>query len=713
MLDLEDIFGPGGPLQSALPDFKSRWQQLRMAQRVATALEHRETIVVEAGTGTGKTFAYLVPALLCGSRVLISTGTRTLQDQLFSKDLPLVAAALGRPARIALLKGRTNYLCRYRLARIGPGGEQLTLDTAASDGATATTDTDSDDGATSLGTMLARIQRWSRTTRQGDLAEVRGLSDSHPVWPQVTSTRDNCLGNKCPEISRCHVAVARREALDADIVIVNHHLLLADLALKEDGFGDILGAADSIILDEAHQIPDLATQFFGANVSSRRIENLLKEIHTEAASYLAHIPSDSDAGELVASIVAAVRGVEQAQQQLSASLPARTGRFPLAEMGVQLNAQVDDLAHSVQTLEGKLSDLRDDSPLAQLGERVGDLVLSLDRIANLDDIEGVRAVEVTPRSFSLSLMPFDISARFLSLLQSRRCGWIFTSATLSLGEDFTHFTGRLGLVESPTLKIDSPFDYPRQSLLYLPAGLPEPASPKYVSAVIETALPLIDAARGGACILFTSHRALSQGAALLRSCWSREESPYKLFVQGEAPRERLLKEFREDGNGVLLGTTSFWEGVDVKGEALRLVIIEKLPFASPDDPLVKARIDHLQATGGNAFRDYQLPEAALALKQGVGRLIRSEEDYGTVVICDPRMMGRGYGKVLLAALPAMSPTRDRDEAMRFIRKHAPRSVAASEPVAADASGTPATAAADASVPDATAQSPSARTATAP
>ena len=673
MQDLEDIFGPGGPLQSALPDFKSRWQQLRMAQRVATALEHRETIVVEAGTGTGKTFAYLVPALLCGSRVLISTGTRTLQDQLFSKDLPLVAAALGRPARIALLKGRSNYLCRYRLARVGPGGEQLTLDTAASDGGTAA-DTDSADE--SLGTMLARIQRWSRTTRQGDLAEVRGLSDSNPVWPQVTSTRDNCLGNKCPEISRCHVAIARREALDADIVIVNHHLLLADLALKEDGFGDILGAADSIILDEAHQIPDLATQFFGANVSSRRIESLLKEIYTEAASYLAHVSSDSDARDIVANIVEAARSVEQTQQQLSASLPARTGRFPLAEMGSQLNAQVDELAQSVQTLEGKLSDLRDDSPLAQLAERVGDLVLSLDRIANLDDIEGVRAVEVTPRSFSLSLMPFDISARFLSLIQSRRCGWIFTSATLSLGEDFSHFTGRLGLTETPTLKIDSPFDYQRQSLLYLPAGLPEPASPRYVSAVIETALPLIDAARGGAFILFTSHRALAQGAGLLRSCWSREEGPYKLFVQGEAPRERLLKEFREDGNGVLLGTTSFWEGVDVKGEALRLVIIEKLPFASPDDPLVKARIDHLQATGGNAFRDYQLPEAALALKQGVGRLIRSEEDYGTVVICDPRMMGRGYGKVLLAALPPMSPTRDRDEAMRFIRKHAPRAVPA-------------------------------------
>jgi ATP-dependent DNA helicase DinG len=303
-----------------------------------------------------------------------------------------------------------------------------------------------------------------------------------------------------------------------------------------------------------------------------------------------------------------------------------------------------------------------------LGERVGDLVLSLDRIAATDELEGVRAVEVTQRGFSLSLMPFDISARFLSMIQARRCGWIFTSATLSLGEDFGHFTGRLGLTDSPTLKIESPFNYELQSLLYLPTGMP--ASSGYVAKVIETALPLIDAARGGAFVLFTSHRALAQGASLLRACWSGH-SPYRLFVQGEAPRERLLKEFREDGNGVLLGTTSFWEGVDVKGEALRLVIIEKLPFASPDDPLVRARIDHLQATGGNAFRDYQLPEAALALKQGVGRLIRSEEDYGTVVICDPRMMGRGYGKVLLAALPAMTPTRDPDEALRFIRKHAP------------------------------------------
>jgi ATP-dependent DNA helicase DinG len=661
MQDLEDIFGPEGPLRNALPDFKSRWQQLRMAQRVATALEHRETLIVEAGTGTGKTFAYLVPALLSGARILISTGTRTLQDQLFSKDLPLVAAALGRPARIALLKGRTNYLCHYRLGRTESGGEQLALDTDSAE-------------ATTQGGMLARIERWARTTRRGDLAEVRGLSDSHPIWPQVTSTRENCLGNRCPEISRCHVAVARREALESDIVIVNHHLLLADLVLKEDGFGDILGSADAVILDEAHQIPDLATQFFGANVSSRRIESLLKDAHVEATAHLAHVSTDSAAGAFVSEIAKAAREVEQAVNRLSSSLPSRPGRLSLPELGLLVATLVEELARSLQALQDRLADLGEDSPLAQLAERAGDLVLSLDRIIAVDDMDGVRAIEVTQRGFALSLMPFDISTRFLSLLQARRAGWIFTSATLSLGEDFGHFSGRLGLGESATLKIESPFDFPRQSLLYLPVGLPEPSSAKYVAAVIETALPLIDASRGGAFVLFTSHRALAQGAALLRARWS-QEPPYRLFVQGEAPRERLLKEFREDGNGVLLGTTSFWEGVDVKGEALRLVIIEKLPFASPDDPLVKARIDFLQASGGNAFRDYQLPEAALALKQGVGRLIRSEDDYGAVVICDPRMVGRGYGKVLLAALPAMTATQDQEEALRFIRKHAPREMA--------------------------------------
>ena len=638
MFQLDDIFGPQGPLQRALPDFRVRRQQLRMAERIAAALQHRSTLVVEAGTGTGKTFAYLVPALLSGTRVLISTGTRTLQDQLFAKDLPLVAAAIGRPARVALLKGRANYLCRYRLGR---GSGQMTLDdTLAPD------------------KMQARIERWARSTTTGDLAEVTGLSDSHPLWPQITSTRDNCLGPRCDEYARCHVVAARRLAQEADVVIVNHHLLLADLALKEDGFGDILGWADAVLLDEAHQIPDLATQFFGASVSSRRIEHVLKDVQGE----LARTPIESVSTALLAA--------EQILKDFIARLPMRTGRYAWAEVPARLDASVEELADALQELGARLAGSDPDSALAVVGSKVGEIAASVERIGALDDSEGTRAVEINTRGFSLSLTPFDISARFSGIVQARRCAWIFTSATLSLGEDFGHFTQRLGLADAETIKIDSPFDYERQSLLYLPTGMPEPSSPDYGLAVIETALPLIDAARGGAFILFTSHRALAQGAAMLRQRWG-DAAPYTLFIQGEAPRERLLEAFREDGNGVLLGTTSFWEGVDVKGEALRLVIIEKLPFASPDDPIVKARIDHIQASGGNSFKDYQLPEAALALKQGVGRLIRSEDDFGVVAICDPRITGRGYGRVFLRALPAMTVTRDADDATRFLRRHAP------------------------------------------
>ncbi|HEV2443812.1 MAG TPA: ATP-dependent DNA helicase [Steroidobacteraceae bacterium] len=637
MLELEDIFGEGGPLQRTLPGFNVRRQQVHMAERVAAALARREILTVEAGTGTGKTFAYLVPALLSGARVLVSTGTRTLQDQLYAKDLPLVGAALGRPAKVALLKGRSNYLCRQRLEQAAGLAR--------------------DD-------MLERIASWSRTTRSGDLAEVAGLGDSHPVWAQVTSTRDNCLGTRCPQLAGCHVALARRQALDADIVIVNHHLLLADLALKEDGFGDLLGAADAIILDEAHQIPDLAAQFFGAQVSSRRIESLLDNVQTELAR-----PCGLTA-EAHAHAVSAVRGVQSRVVQIFTAVAGGAGRIAWTEADSPIAEAVADLLRAVAALAEALRAAAEETAARALGDRAGELAASLERIASVGELEGARSIEITGKRFALSLTPFDIAARFQGLIEAHPCSWVFTSATLSLGEDFTLFTGRLGLDGSATLKIDSPFDYPRQSLLYLPAHMPLPTAPQFLPAVMEVALELIDASRGGAFVLFTSHRALAAAAALWREQGARTAS-YRLLVQGEGPRERLLREFREDGSAVLLGTTSFWEGVDVKGSALRLVVIEKLPFASPDDPLVRARVEHLEATGKSAFREYQLPEAALALKQGVGRLIRSEEDYGAVAICDPRMTGRGYGKVFLAALPPMSVTRERQAAVDFLLRHAP------------------------------------------
>ena len=653
MLELEDIFGEGGPLQRALPGFNLRRQQVHMAARVAAALARREILTVEAGTGTGKTFAYLVPALLSGARVLISTGTRTLQDQLYAKDLPLLGGALGRPARIALLKGRGNYLCRYRLEQAAGNGRDE---------------------------MLERIRAWSLGTRSGDLAEVSGLADSHPVWAKVTSTRENCLGTRCPQLAGCHVALARRQALDADIVIVNHHLLLADLALKEDGFGDLLGAADAIILDEAHQIPDLAAQFFGAHVSSRSIDSLLDDAHANLAK------ATGLAIEARANAAAAMRDVLAAVGQLCAAA-AGGSRTAWTSADSPVAAAVADLTQAVSGLGVALRAGSEQTVLQALGERAAELAASLGRIAAVGQIEGARSLELTPSTgelpfararsrgrFALSLLPFDVAARFRALVEAHPCAWVFTSATLSLGEDFTPFTGRLGLDDCATLKIDSPFDYPRQSLLYLPVGMPLPATPQFLPAVMELALELIEASRGGAFVLFTSHRALTAAAELWRQQGARTAS-YRLLVQGEGPRERLLREFREDGSAVLLGTTSFWEGVDVKGSALRLVVIEKLPFASPDDPLVRARVEHLESTGHSAFREYQLPEAALALKQGVGRLIRSEEDYGAVAICDPRLTARNYGKVFLQALPPMAVTRERGAALDFLLRHAPAGTA--------------------------------------
>ncbi len=463
----------------------------------------------------------------------------------------------------------------------------------------------------------------------------------------------------------------------ADIVIVNHHLLLADLALKEDGFGDLLGAADAIILDEAHQIPDLAAQFFGAQVSSRRIESLLADAQAELAKADGLTPAGRE------NAAAAMRLVHSCLARICAIAAGGVGRIAWTGDDAPVAAAVADLTAAVAALASALRAAGEETSLGALGGRAGELAASLQRIAATGEIDGARSIEISPSPgelplapagprgrFALSLLPFDIAARFQALIEAHPCSWVFTSATLSLGEDFSPFTGRLGLDDCATLKIDSPFDYARQGLLYLPASMPLPAAPQFLPAVMEVARELVEASAGGAFVLFTSHRALAAAASLWRAGERARETGYRLLVQGEGPRERLLREFREDGSAVLFGTTSFWEGVDVKGSALRLVVIEKLPFASPDDPLVRARVEHLEATGRSAFREYQLPEAALALKQGVGRLIRSEEDFGAVAVCDPRLTSRGYGKVFLAALPPMTVTRERQAAVEFLSRHA-------------------------------------------
>ena len=591
-------------------------------------------LVIEAGTGTGKTFGYLVPVLLSGLRVLVSTGTRTLQDQLYEKDLPLLSGALGQPVHVAVLKGRGNYLCLHRL-------EQAQLQQVR--------------GA-------ERISAWAASTATGDLSEVPDFADSNPLWPQITSTRDNCLGQRCPEYGRCHLVKARREAQEAQVVIVNHHLLLADLTLKEDGFGDVLGTADAVVIDEAHQLPDLAMQFFGANCSARGLSLVLNAVRAE------NMHPESG-------LKFALIGVDESITALTTALPTRAGRTPWEECAPELTERTADLAHAMSALAGELEALPEDSTAKGLTGRVVEMAAQLTRIAAVAEIEGARSAELGARGFVLHLLPFEVASRFQGQMRARRSAWIFTSATLSVGEDFSHFTTRLGLEEAETVRIPSPFDFERQSLLWLPDGLPEPAAADFVSALLEASLPLIDAARGGAFILFTSHRALSEAAMRLRALWSARTKRYRLFVQGEAPREQLLRGFREDGDAVLLGTASFWEGVDVKGTALRLVIIEKLPFASPDDPIVKARVEHIQRQGGNPFKDYQLQEAALTLRQGVGRLIRSEVDYGVVMIGDRRLTSRPYGRKLLAALPPMRRAGTLAEVVEFLVRHAPRRAA--------------------------------------
>ena len=631
-----DILGSRGILSELVHDYSDRPQQVEMAEAIREAIDQGESLICEAGTGTGKTFAYLVPALQSGYKVIISTGTRHLQDQLFTRDLPLVRKAVGRPLNVALLKGRANYLCLHRLGQAEFDSRRLDRQARG---------------------FLADIRAWSQQTGSGDLAELSHIPEDASVRPACVSTVDNCLGQECDFYDDCFVFRARRRAVEADLAVVNHHLFLADMVLKEAGYGELLPSAEVVIFDEAHQLPELASQFFSQTLSSRQLMELVSDSRTayfEEAADLPEFPGMLDHCEK------AIRDLRLSFSGEDKRV-AWAGLKETADVSAALSTLLDKMDAVYQVLEdfagrGKSLD--------NCHKRTGTALAYLDQFNDREEDEYIRWLELRGNGFFLHRTPLDIADVFRTRISEYDCLSIFTSATLSVNRRFDHFSAQLGLEEVKSVSWDSPFDFKTQSLLYLPRGLPDPGTPGFTGSVVEKSIPLLRLTRGRAFFLFTSHRALRQAAELVG-----EALDYPILVQGDAPRTELLETFRTTPNAVLLGTSSFWEGVDVRGQALSCVIIDKLPFAAPDDPVLRARLKQMEELGRNPFMEYQVPEAVLALKQGIGRLLRDKNDYGVLMIGDPRLRTRPYGRIFLNSLPEMTFTEELSDIEDFFLQH--------------------------------------------
>lgn len=630
---VEDYFSSQGQLAQNIQGFKYRPQQVTMANAVDLAINQVSVLVVEAGTGVGKTFAYLVPALLSGKKVVVSTGTRHLQDQLFYTDLPLLQQAAEVSVNASILKGRSNYLCKYRFQRF----EHELNDQKK------------------LKKSYYEIKDWSGVTKTGDIAEVNQLSEQSPIWPHVTSTRDNCLGNECPEYSKCHVLKARKRAQESDLVVINHHLLCADLVLKGEGFGELLPTADVFVLDEAHQLTEVLPNFFGSHLSSRQLQDIVADVSKESGLVGKEVTA------ITKNYYAVLDGIEKLYSSLAKQIKANRELWRDVIIVNSVTEAFNKLASELLSLEDKLAAIANESPgLAQVYKRVGEINGLLDDFKKIDH-GAVQWVELGRRRFVIGSVPLNVAGPYQRAIQEYQCAWIYTSATLTAKQSFHHFTDQLGLNEAECVMCDSPYDYAGQSRLYLPALQHQPNQQGYTEEVIETAMPLLKASRGNAFMLFTSHKALNHAADILK------HSQFDILVQGTAAKRELLKQFQATENCVLLGTQSFWEGVDVKGQNLRLVIIDKLPFVSPADPLVRARSKALEEAGENPFVYYQIPQAILNLKQGVGRLIRGEQDCGVVVLMDPRISTKNYGKSFLKSLPPMTISTDLNHVEQFLQ----------------------------------------------
>lgn len=640
MLNLDSFFSVNGILSHHISGYRARSQQQEMAQAIADTIANNRILVAEAGTGTGKTFAYLVPALLAGGKVIISTGTKTLQDQIFSRDLPTIRAALKVPVTVALLKGRANYICHHYLEKTIQN-EHISFISRDEI------------------KFLKLIENYANITKTGDKVGLQEVPENAAIWHQVTSTRENCLGSECPSYKKCFVMEARKKALSADVVVVNHHLFFADVMLRDEGVSELLPACNTVIFDEAHQLPETASLFFGESVSTSQLLDLARDSKVES---IQHAKDFVQLPEAIASM-------EKAARDLRLSITTENTRIALTIVKKNHAFQValELLQEKLTTLTSMLESQAERSEgLENCWQRSADILNRIERWHNqVETDEFVRWVEVYNHALQLNATPLSIAEIFNKQLNASPRAWIFTSATLSVKKDFSHYNHEMGLASAQSTCWDSPFDFASQALLYVPTGLSEPNSQTYTEQVVNAALPVLRASHGRAFFLCTSLRAMQQIHDLLKEAFDREQLDYPILVQGESSRSNILDNFRQTGNAILIGSQSFWEGVDVRGQALSLVVIDKLPFAPPDDPVLSARIDKINKEGRNAFMEYQLPRAVINLKQGAGRLIRDENDRGVLMICDPRLITKSYGKRIWQSLPPMKRTRQLADVEKF------------------------------------------------